>query len=55
MLKKNEPNDRLIKKEKNQTICSKNVKGGTRRKPIVERRKNPWWNPPFVKKVRFQL
>ena len=32
---KNEPNNRLIqKKEKNQTICSKDFKGGTRRKPI---------------------
>ena len=30
---KNGPNNRLIKKEKNQTICSTNFKGGTRRKP----------------------
>ena len=32
-MKKNGPNNRLIKKEKNQTICSTNFKGGTRRKP----------------------
>ena len=32
--KKNGPNKRLIKKDKNQTICSKNFKAGTRRKPI---------------------
>ena len=31
---KNGPNNRLIKKEKKQTVCSKNVKRGTRRKPI---------------------
>ena len=31
---KNGPNDRLVKNEKNQTICSRKFKGGTRRKPI---------------------
>ena len=31
---KNGPNYRLIKKEKNQTNCSKYFKGGTRRKPV---------------------
>ena len=31
---KNGPNNRLIKKEKNQTICSANFEGGTRRKAI---------------------
>ena len=31
---KNGPNNRLIKKDKNQTICSTNFKGGTHRKPI---------------------
>ena len=31
-MKKNGPNNRLIKKEKNQTICSTNFKEGTRRK-----------------------
>ena len=32
--RKNGPNKRVIKKEKNQTICSTHFKGGTRRKPI---------------------
>ena len=31
---KNGPNKRLIKKEKDHTICSTNFKEGTRRKPI---------------------
>ena len=35
ILKKNGPNNRLMKKrKKNQIICSKKFKGGTRRKPI---------------------
>ena len=31
---KNGPNNRLIKKFKNLTICSTNFKGGTHRKPV---------------------
>ena len=31
---RNEQTNRLINKLKNQTICSTNIKGGTRRKPI---------------------
>ena len=35
VLKKNGPNNRLIKKEKSQIIYSTNFKGGIRKKPIA--------------------